>query len=336
MNLYMIPACPFVQRVLIACHVRGIEKNRLTSVEINLDTPPMEMLSINPSGSVPTLEYAPGEGFHESLVIMEFLDSMDAFGPRLYGSSSTAAAKTKAAIEVASNKLLLPLQQAIYSYGSVNSLRKSTHQLVGAWKWLDVELSKASGHFFGGTQLNAVDISLAPFIAGWQWLTEKYPELAHPASGSRAEKYIAQIPKHEAVMNSIPSAEIMRSAMLRFLTPHQLLLDAINAPRTLLDNPNSALEAAGQKLSSWKIEHDGQGFCLKGQFRFKTHAEAMSKLNWLNDAQETADHHTSIVMRDFQESDIILVTHEPKWGVTQKDVALAIAIQAFFNEGKLP
>ena len=75
---------------------------------------------------------------------------------------------------------------------------------------------------------------------------------------------------------------------------------------------------------------------MKGHFRFKNHSEALSKLNWLHDAQETTDHHTSIVMRDFQESEIIMVTHEPKWGVTQKDVALAIAIQAFFTEGQLP
>ena len=335
-KLYMIPACPFVQRILIACQVRGIDQSVLTSVEIDLNTPPKEMLAINPSGSVPTLEYAPGEGFHESLVIMEFLDSIEAAGPRLYGSAPTTTAETRVAVEVASSKFLTPLQQAMYSQGSVNSVRKATHQLVGAWNWLDVELSKASGRFFGGTQFNAVDISLAPFIARWKWLSEKYPELPKPAAGSRAEKYIAQIPEHEAVMNSLPSADIMRSTTLRFLTPHPLLQDAINAPRTLLENPKATLEAAGQKLSSWKIEHDGQGFCLKGHFRFKNHSEALSKLNWLHDAQETTDHHTSIVMRDFQESEIIMVTHEPKWGVTQKDVALAIAIQAFFTEGQLP
>ena len=336
MKLYMIPACPFVQRVLIARRVRGIDQNLLTSIEIDLSTPPKEMLAINPSGSVPTLEYASGEGFHESLVIMEFLDSIEAAGPRLYGSAPTTTSKTKVAVEVASNKFLAPLQQAMYSQGSINALRKATHQLVGAWNWLDVELSKASGCFFGGTQLNAVDISLAPFIARWQWLAEKYPELPKPAVGSYAEKYIAQISKHEAVLNSLPSEDIMRSTTLRFLSPHQLLQDAINAPRTLLENPKATLDAAGQKLSSWKIEHDAQGFCLKGKFRFKNHADALSKLNWLHDAQETSDHHTSIVVRDFQESEIILVTHEPKWGVTQKDVALAIAIQAFFNEGQLP
>ena len=59
-------------------------------------------------------------------------------------------------------------------------------------------------------------------------------------------------------------------------------------------------------------------------------------MNWLHDAQETADHHTSLILKDFATVEITLVTHEPRWGITQKDLAFAKAIQAFFTFGKLP
>lgn len=332
----MIPTCPFVQRVLIACQVRGISNSTLPLEEIDLSSPPGEMLKINPSGSVPTIELKDGDGFHESLVINEFLDSLPAIGPRLYGSSPAENARMKVLVETATSKLLAPLQQAIYSWGNLNTVRKAQMPLTAGFEWLEKALEKSGGLYLGGAQLNAADVALAPFIVRLKWLYEKHPWCAKPAGKSRAENYISSITRCPEVIAGLPDEESLKTSTQRFLNPHPLLQAVIDAPRELIENPTSYLADNKEKLSAWTLERDDQGFCLSAKFTFKDHADALNKLNWLHDAQETSDHHTSLIVRDFQSIEITLVTHEPRWGVTRKDLAMASAIQAYFTEGRLP
>lgn len=336
LKLYMIPNCPFVQRVLIACQVRGIEQTTLPLVEIDLNCPPKELLEINPSGSVPTLELQRGSGFHESLVITEFLDSLPAQGPRLYGLTPADIAKNKVRVEIAISQLLAPLQQAIYSKGNINAVKKAENSISKGFDWLERTLDESKGPLLGGTHLNATDVALAPFIAKLKWLFEMYPSLPKPKAGSRGENYITELLNRPEVVRSLPSEQSMKLSALKFLTPHALLQDVIDAPRSLIEAPETAIAQAGKALSHWKVEKDAKGNCLRAKFKFASHSDALEKLIWLNDAQETTDHHTSLVMHDFQSLDIILVTHEPKWGITQKDFAFALALQAYFTEGQLP
>jgi len=336
MKLYMIPSCPFVHRVLMACELRGIGSELIQRVEIDLNNPPKEMLAINPSGSVPTLEFAADDGFNESLVIMEFLDSIDTPGPRLYGNSAKEIAMTKIEIEAANSQLLGPIQQALYSQGNINALRASQERIEKGWRWLDESLLRKGGTFFGGTQINAADVLLAPFLVRWTSLLKFIPNLPSPAKGSCADKYLSSIENHPALLKILPSADSLRETTRRFITPHPLLKSVIDAPRSLIGNPTNVLSAQSAALNEWTLEHDGQGQCLKAKFLFKNHSDAVNKLKWLHDTQETTDHHTSFILRDFAHIEITLVTHEPKWGVTEKDLALAKAIQAYFTEGQLP
>lgn len=336
MKLYLTQTCPFVQRVLIALELRQFDKKQISFVEVDLSNPPQSMLALNPFGSVPTLELQSGVGFNESLVVMEYLDSLAAPGDHLFGSSPSEAARIKALIEESSSKLLGTLQTALYAFGQVNTVRKAARALPESWNWLEYKLAEAKGSYFGGTQMNAVDVALAPFVVRLKWLFEKYPDLPKPSTGSRAENYLHSVSTHPAVVKTLPSEEIVRSSLIRFLNPHPQLQAVIDAPRAIIEDPSSALIEAGSSMSKWTISHDGKGYCLKANFHFKAHGETVDKLTWLHNAQETSDHHTSITMRDFQDVEITLVTHEPRWGVSQKDLALARAIQTYFVEGKLP
>lgn len=334
MKLYMTPTCPFVHRVLIAMKLRHIDSKLIESVEVDLSAPPMPLLDINPFGSVPTLELEPGIGFNESHVVMEFLDSFDAKGPRLFGNTPAAVAHTKAQIEAAANKLLSSVQLALYTFGNVNAIRRAETALSESWIWLESQLKKSKSDYLGGAQMNALDVSLAPFLVRLKWLFEKYPQLPKPIG--KAAAYLERIAQHSAVASTLPDDAIVRSSLSRFLNPHPLLQAVIDAPRIVIDNPKERVSESGSELSFWNVEHDGKGFCMKAVFRFNSNSDAIQKLTWLHDSQETSDHHASVVMRDFQEAEITLVTHEPKWGISQKDVALARAIQTFFTRGKLP
>jgi len=168
----MIPACPFVHRVLLACHVRQISNQQIERVEIDLANPPSNMLKINPTGSVPTLEFEAGEGFHESMVIMEFLDSLEAKGPKIFGNIPRQIAQTKVLWEAANNTLLTALQQGIYSNGNTNNLNSAASRLNAAWAWLNENLTRHGVRFFGGSELNAIDIAIAPFLVRLKYASE--------------------------------------------------------------------------------------------------------------------------------------------------------------------
>ncbi|MFZ9519930.1 MAG: glutathione S-transferase N-terminal domain-containing protein [Silvanigrellaceae bacterium] len=335
MKLYMIPACPFVHRVLLACHVRQINKLQIQSIEIDLNKPPAGMLQINPSGSVPTLEFETGQGFHESLVIMEFLDSLEAKGPKIYGTTPRQIAQTKVLRETANSNLLSALQQAIYSNGNTNSLNAAAKRLATAWAWLDEMLSAQGHRFFGGNELNAIDIAIAPFLVRLKYVTEIHKQIELPNPKTRAGQYLTDITECCRTAGILPEEAIMRETTLRFARPHALFIDVQNASRTLMDDPRPQVKNAGEALSSWSVDRDSHGFCLSATFNFKTHAEAVERMNWLHDAHEICDHHTSFLLRDFTSIEISLVTHEPRWGVTEKDFAMAKLIQAYFNKGSL-
>ncbi|MEY4065568.1 MAG: hypothetical protein RIR26_1776 [Pseudomonadota bacterium] len=336
MKLYLIPTCPFVQRVLIALRLRGISEETIQTVEIDLSRPPQAMLAINPAGSVPTLEIEPESGFNESLLIMEFLDSLKSGGAKLFGGSPLAVAQRKMHLERGNAQFLGALQQILYSQGNANTLRKAMRAFADGCGWLEAELKKSGGPFLGGPSLDAVDVAFAPFVARLPYLPDELRAQFDDAIPLPAAEYFKRIASHPAVVASMPSEDVMRTTTHRFLKPHALLADVIAAPRTLLENPQAEVKRCGDTLSAWSVHHDGQGYCLTTKFTFPDHNDAVNKMMWLHDAQETADHHTAFILKDFATLDITLVTHEPRWGVTQKDLAFAKAIQTFFTFGKLP
>lgn len=330
MKLYMIPSCPFVQRVLIGCQVRKITSAQMELVHIDLSQPPQQLLSVNPTGSVPTLIAPDGSGFHESHVVMQFLDSLDATGPRLFGQNAYTNAQIQAQLELCAATILTPLQQALYCRGNANALRAASAQLRKSWADLEARLTKSGGPFVGGAVMNAIDVSLAPFLVRWPHLLKHCDSSLLPEPNKPVQGYITALINAPEVRAAMPSDDELEQSVLAFSAPHPLLSDCFVAPRTLIDDPQAAVSSAQSELSCWRVEHDGKGFCLRATFEFATHSEAVRKITWLHDAQETTDHHTSITLRDFQSAEITLVTHEPDWGVTRKDLALAKAIQANF------
>ncbi|MEY3903500.1 MAG: hypothetical protein RL189_2806, partial [Pseudomonadota bacterium] len=330
------PECPFVHRVLLACDVRKIRESQLEKCRINLAQPPAEMLAINASGSVPTLQFDDGRGFHESLVIMEFLDTLNASGAKIYGENPRSIAETKVIWEAANSNLLGPVQQALYSFGNINLTKLAATQLAAGWSWLDESLKTRGGPFFGGTELNAIDIGMAPFLIRLQFASELFPQVKLPAAESPSGKYLQMLIARCEKSGVFPAQEILRELTEKFSRPHAMFLDIQKAPRTLIEDPKTALAAAGSQLSAWKVERDQHGFCLQATFQFKDHFDAVNKMKWLHDAQEICDHHTSFTLRDFAAVDVLLVTHEPRWGVTEKDLTMAKLLQEYFLKGQLP
>ncbi|WP_232478749.1 glutathione S-transferase family protein [Roseomonas rosulenta] len=83
MKLHWSPRSPFVRKVMVAAHELGLA-DRITIVRtvVAMAKPAIELLPENPLGKIPTLVLEDGTILYDSLVIMEYLDSL-AGGGRL-------------------------------------------------------------------------------------------------------------------------------------------------------------------------------------------------------------------------------------------------------------
>jgi glutathione S-transferase len=83
MKLHWSPRSPFVRKVMVAAHELGLAE-RITKVRtvVAMQKPALALLPENPLGKIPTLVLDDGTILYDSLVIVEYLDSL-AGGGRL-------------------------------------------------------------------------------------------------------------------------------------------------------------------------------------------------------------------------------------------------------------
>jgi len=90
MKLHWSPRSPFVRKVMVAAHELGLA-DRIGTVRtvVAMVKPARELLPENPLGKIPTLVLADGTILYDSLVIIEYLDSL-AGGGRMIPASGPA------------------------------------------------------------------------------------------------------------------------------------------------------------------------------------------------------------------------------------------------------
>jgi glutathione S-transferase len=78
MKLHWSPRSPFVRKVMIVAHERGVA-DRLTCVRTvaAMTTPHAELMQDNPLSKIPTLVLDDGTALYDSPVICEYLDALD-------------------------------------------------------------------------------------------------------------------------------------------------------------------------------------------------------------------------------------------------------------------
>ncbi|MBP0464009.1 glutathione S-transferase [Roseomonas sp. PWR1] len=90
MKLHWSPRSPFVRKVMVAAHELGLaDRIRTVRTVVAMIKPARELLPENPLGKIPTLVLEDGTILYDSLVIIEYLDSL-AGGGRLIPSSGMA------------------------------------------------------------------------------------------------------------------------------------------------------------------------------------------------------------------------------------------------------
>lgn len=78
MRLHWSPRSPFVRKVMIAAHELGLaDRVETRRTVVAMSKPNHDLLPENPLGKIPTLVTEDGTVLYDSLVIVEYLDSLD-------------------------------------------------------------------------------------------------------------------------------------------------------------------------------------------------------------------------------------------------------------------
>ncbi|KAF2018481.1 glutathione S-transferase [Aaosphaeria arxii CBS 175.79] len=158
-TLYSGWFCPFVQRVWIALEEKRIPYQY---VEVNPYDKPPSLLSLNPRGLVPTLEYD-GKPLYESNVLLQFLE--DAFpdhGPRLLPEDPYDRARSRIWADFVTSRVIPSFHRFLQDTEGGEALEGKRREFLGFLKEFAAELHH-EGPFWGGEELGFVDVVLGPW-----------------------------------------------------------------------------------------------------------------------------------------------------------------------------
>jgi glutathione S-transferase len=336
MLLYTTPHCPYVQRVVIASNLIGRE----------IPTESMAMASqsvlrLNPAGTFPTLQIEPGLGFGESMTIVEYLDALPSTSKTeqrvsLFGSTPLSQALTRNQLDLVNSGITGPIQRLIYARGQWTLLQNALANLPAAAK----QLEAMSSPYLGGKHPNVLDVSLFPFAQRLLLLKKWIPQLSETECLTVFQRYVTLLNKNNSFSRSVDSIEGVQDALEKFTIPYESILKILQASRTILVDLSAAANTLNSKfldctvnhtssdLPIWKVKQTDKGPQFEAHFEI-TKADLMPAI-WakLSDIQESADHHAHITVPIPNHLHISVCTHEPVWGLSDKDVALC---EAFTN-----
>lgn len=173
LTLVSHPLCPFVQRVAIVLHEKGIAFER---IDVDLRDKPEWFLAMSPLGKVPLLRLVHGKGrdsvLFESVAICEYVEDVQA-APALHPVDALLRAQHRAWMEFASATLS-------DAWGLLNA---SDHETAKAkstafrTKLERLETGMSDGPYFGGKDFSMVDAFIAPVFRYFDLLAG---ESGHP------------------------------------------------------------------------------------------------------------------------------------------------------------
>ena len=329
MNIYSIPFCPFCFRVKLTAQVKNISSSEVSFQEIDLKNPPEKFVQLNPNRTVPTAEISSLQGLAESLVIMEYLDETFPANVSLFGKDSTEKALNKYSIERLSNEVTGYLMSCFFSCQSKVKFTKALEKLHLAYENLEKLLPKNSV-FFGGNQLNAVDISFAPFFC-YFYITHQFRnEIFLPGKDTKSFRYFTALKNEENIKQIILDNNLFKNHVEEYIKEKEEIQKIKLSSRALISNLPEAVAHLNNKLKTtynknitWYLESNTSGPYILARFKFANYHQALNALEYLCDLQETSDHHTNFRLDNFTELAVEICTHQPKWGVTEMDLAFA-------------
>ena len=171
LKLYSGWFCPFVQR---AWAVLEEKKIPYQYVEVNPYNKPQSLLSLNPRGLVPTLQYD-NKPLYESTVICEFLEeAYPGYGPRLMPDDIYSRARTRIWTDYCTSRII-PSFHGYLQFQPMDDkegLEAARQDFLSKLRDLASELHP-TGPFFLGSEPSLIDFVVAPWI-NRLWVFDHY------------------------------------------------------------------------------------------------------------------------------------------------------------------
>jgi glutathione S-transferase len=194
MKLHWSPRSPFVRKVMIVAHERGLVE-RITCVRTvaAMTTPHVELMKDNPLSKIPTLVLRDGSVIYDSPVICEYLDLLDG-NPKLFPTDFRArliAQRRQALGDGFLDLLVLARNERERKPRSDAHLKSAAVRKAAVLKSLDEEAMALAaapfgiGHIAIGCALSYLDFRFAeenwrkdhPRIASWHYAFATRPSV---------------------------------------------------------------------------------------------------------------------------------------------------------------
>ncbi|KAF2661517.1 glutathione transferase omega-1 [Lophiostoma macrostomum CBS 122681] len=160
LKLYSGWFCPFVQRVWITLEEKHIPYEY---IEVNPYHKPASLLTLNPRGLVPTLQYV-NKPLYESTVLVQFLeDAFPAHTPHILPQDAYDRARVRIWTDWVTSRFI-PSFHRFLQYQGGDGLDAKRNEFLNYLKEFARELAPAEqGPYFLGKDFSLVDIQLAPW-----------------------------------------------------------------------------------------------------------------------------------------------------------------------------
>ena len=194
MKLHWSPRSPFVRKVMIVAHERGlVERIECVRTVAATTKPHPELMRDNPLSKIPTLVLDDGAVLYDSPVICEYLDSLDG-GPKLFPAepkARLAALRRQAFGDGFLDLLVLNRDERLRAEPSDAHLKSAAARKTAILKSLDDEAMALAGTPFGighiaiGCALSYLDFRFAEEdwrkdhrrIASWHYVFAARPSV---------------------------------------------------------------------------------------------------------------------------------------------------------------
>ncbi|KAF3043259.1 hypothetical protein E8E12_010063 [Didymella heteroderae] len=230
LKLYGSCFCPFVQRVWISLEHKKISYQY---IEVDPYKKPQSLLDVNPRGLVPAIRHGPSWSTHESTVIMEYFEDLNAGEHLLPADPQTRATSRLWSDHV--NRHVIPMfykllqaQDQKDQITHAQELRDQINKLVSA--------ADKTGPFFLGSQISFVDVQFAPWVLRLRRVLGPYRGWPEPEEGSRWKAWVDAIDNEPSVRATTSTDELYLDSYERYAENRpgtSQLADAVNSGRGL-------------------------------------------------------------------------------------------------------
>jgi glutathione S-transferase/pterin-4a-carbinolamine dehydratase len=326
-KLYSHRGCPYAQRVCMAIEQFGVQ---IQKENISFENPPMPLKQINPNGGVPTLEFSPGKGIYESMVILNLIFS-------IFHLDKTNAQPEKLGKEVLDHEILDSqigafVRQIIYCKGNAVQLKSALEKLL-----LGISQNPQT---IDSSYLTYAQTALAPFAARLFLVAEKKLKNGDSFLHNTLEKnrsWLTDLAKHSLTQKTLGTEADMPMLYVFSSTPAEMQ-EASKASRKALgqneiftktkemkEKLGAILEKKPMLISSYQVSQEtnvSKEDILKVELQFCHRVKCLEFFQKISFVEDTLDHHFDSCIISYSSMILHFQTHEQTQGIKNPCLSL--------------